>query len=66
MRIHILCVSKRPRDWVTAATGDYLKRLKGQLEIVVHEVAPVKQSAKNSQLDKEAERLRHDGTCRKA
>jgi 23S rRNA (pseudouridine1915-N3)-methyltransferase len=59
MRIHILCVSKRPRDWVTAATHDYLKRLKGQFEIVVHEVAPVKQPAKNSQLEKEAERLRH-------
>lgn len=59
MRIHILCVTKRPRDWVTHATDEYLKRLRGQLEIIVHEISPVKQSSKTAQLEKEAERVRH-------
>jgi 23S rRNA (pseudouridine1915-N3)-methyltransferase len=59
MRIHILCVSKRPRDWVTQATTEYLKRLKGQLDVVVSEIAPAaKQPSKTTQLEKEAERLR--------
>jgi len=59
MRIHILCVSKRPRDWVAQATHEYLKRLKGQLDIVVNEISPiVNQSSKAAQLEKEADRLR--------
>ena len=58
MRIHILCVTKRPRDWVTQATDEYLKRLRGQIDIVVSEIAPVKQSSRTDQLEKEAERLR--------
>jgi 23S rRNA (pseudouridine1915-N3)-methyltransferase len=59
MRIHILCVSKRPRDWVTQATTEYVKRLRGQLEVVIREIAPaVKQPSKAAQLEKEAERLR--------
>lgn len=59
MRIHILCVSKKPQAWVVQATGEYLKRLKGQLDVVVHEVAPMaKQSTTASQLEKEAARLR--------
>ena len=57
MRIHVLCVSKRPREWVSAATNDYLKRLKGQLEVIVHEVSPIKQGSRGAQLEKEAERL---------
>ncbi len=62
MRIHILCISKRPRDWVTQATDEYLRRLKNQLEVVVKEIAPVtKQVSKNAQMEKEAERLR--GLC---
>jgi 23S rRNA (pseudouridine1915-N3)-methyltransferase len=59
MRIHILCISKRPRDWVAQATHEYLRRLQGQLDIVVSEIAPsVNQSSKAAQLDKEADRLR--------
>ncbi len=58
MRIHILCVTKRPRDWVTQATDEYLKRLRGQIEIVVNEIAPIKQPSRTAQLEKEAERLR--------
>lgn len=59
MRIHILCVTKRPRDWVTQATDEYLKRLRGQIDIVVNEIAPIKRSSRIAQLEKEAERLRH-------
>jgi 23S rRNA (pseudouridine1915-N3)-methyltransferase len=58
MRIHILCVTRRPRDWVTQATDEYLKRLRGQLDIVVNEIDPIKQSSKSAQLEKEAERMR--------
>ena len=58
MRITILCVSKRPREWVSAAANDYLKRLTGQLDVVVREVAPIKRSSRSDQLDKEADRLR--------
>ncbi len=58
MRIQILCVSKRPRDWVTQATNEYLRRLQSQLEIVVKEIAPVKQASKSAQIEKEADRLR--------
>ena len=66
MRIHILCVTKRPREWVAQATEEYLKRLRGQLEITVREISPIKHSAKAAQLDKEAERLLHhcpNGAC---
>ena len=66
MRVHILCVTKRPRDWVVQATNEYLKRLRGQVEIVVREISPVKQPAKRAQLDREAERLLHhcpSGAC---
>lgn len=59
MRIHVLCVARRPRDWVGQATNEYLQRLKGQLDVVVKEIAPAaKQSSKIIQLKKEADRLR--------
>ena len=58
MRLHILCVTKRPRDWVTQATEEYLKRLRGQFEIVVNEISPIKQRSKTTQLEKEAVRMR--------
>jgi 23S rRNA (pseudouridine1915-N3)-methyltransferase len=58
MRLHMLCVTKRPRDWVTQATDEYLKRLRGQFEIVVNEISPIKQPSKTTQLEKDAARLR--------
>ncbi len=59
MRVHILCVTKRPRDWVVQAEEEYLKRLRGQIEIVVREISPVKQSTKSVNLKKEADRILH-------
>jgi len=59
MRIHLLCVSKRPRDWVAQATNEYLKRLKGQLDVVINDTAPaVKQRSKTTKLAREADGLR--------
>ncbi len=66
MRFHILCVTKRPRGWVAQATDEYLKRLRGQVEIIVREISPIKQIPKSAQLEKEAERLLHHcprGAC---
>lgn len=57
MRIHILCVSKRPRDWVAEAANDYLKRMTGQLDITVRDITPVQHTSASVQRDKEAERL---------
>lgn len=57
MRIHILCVGKRPRDWVGGATNDYLKRLTGHLDITVRDVPPMTHSSRKTQCDKEAVRL---------
>lgn len=58
MRLHILCVSKRPSDWVARASQEYLKRLTGQLDVSVTEVAPAALSNRALSLDKEAGRLR--------
>jgi|TARA_B110000263_G_scaffold217131_1_gene203023 23S rRNA (pseudouridine1915-N3)-methyltransferase len=57
VRIHILCVSKRPRDWVAKGSDEYLKRLTGHVDISVREIAPVQHSSTTTQRDKEAERL---------
>jgi 23S rRNA (pseudouridine1915-N3)-methyltransferase len=59
MRIHILCITKRPRGWVTDASEEYLKRLRGQIDIVVHDISPQKRASKTAQLEKEADRLSH-------
>lgn len=58
MRLHILCVSKRPSDWVLRASQEYLKRLTGQLDVSIIEVAPAALSNRALSLDKEAARLR--------
>lgn len=58
MRIKLLCVSKRPVDWVRLASDDYLKRLKGQLDVAVLELAPaVKPSTSALGMAKEATKL---------
>lgn len=56
MQIQVLCISKRPRHWVTQASDDYLKRLRGQLSLTVREVTPLNQAGREH-LKKEADRL---------
>ncbi|MGR9089723.1 MAG: 23S rRNA (pseudouridine(1915)-N(3))-methyltransferase RlmH [Gammaproteobacteria bacterium] len=58
MRLHVLCVSKRPSDWVARASQEYLKRLTGQLDVSVTEVSPAALSTRALSLDKEAAKLR--------
>jgi len=58
MRLHIFCVSKRPSDWVARASQEYLKRLTGQLNVSITEIAPAALSNRTLSLDKEASRLR--------
>ncbi len=61
MRLQLLCVSKRPAAWVSAACGEYLKRLQGKLEFQVRELAPA-QNVTNP----EQQRLRESDLIRKA
>tara|TARA_R110002096_G_scaffold12899_2_gene45923 strand:- start:5462 stop:5923 length:462 start_codon:yes stop_codon:yes gene_type:complete len=58
MRLHIVCVSKRPSDWVARASHEYLKRLTGQLDVSITEIAPAALSNRALSLDKEASRVR--------
>ena len=58
MRLNVLCVSKRPSDWVARASQEYLKRLTGQLDVNVMEISPAALSTRALSLDKEAGRLR--------
>ncbi len=58
MRLHIVCVSKRPSDWVARASQEYLKRLTGQLDVRITEIAPAALSNRALSLDKEASRVR--------
>jgi len=58
MRIHRLCVSKRPSDWVAAASTEYLKRLKGQIDIRATEIAPAaRRGQASADVDREAAKL---------
>jgi len=58
MRIHILCVTRRPADWVARGAEEYLKRFSGQLDVRVTEIAPAGPTPNRSAgLDKEAAKL---------
>ena len=57
MRIHLLCVSKRPTPWAAAASDDYLRRLSGQLQIVCRDIKPGGAANKAERMEKEARRI---------
>ena len=45
MRLLLLCVSKRPVDWVAQAAQEYVKRLSGKLDIQCRELAPAQHAS---------------------
>jgi 23S rRNA (pseudouridine1915-N3)-methyltransferase len=49
VKIHLLCVSKRPNAWVADASNDYLKRLQGKLDVSCRELSPVSNVASAEQ-----------------
>ena len=49
MRLQLLCVSKRPAEWVTAAAEEYLKRLRGKLDLQCRDLAPARGAANAAQ-----------------
>jgi 23S rRNA (pseudouridine1915-N3)-methyltransferase len=55
MRLHLLCVSRRPAAWVSAATDEYLKRLHGKLDFQCREFAPPHAANAEQQRTREAE-----------
>lgn len=58
MRLHLLCVSRRPASWVTEAGAEYLKRLQGRLEVQVRELPPATGAAQaEEQRQREAETI---------
>jgi 23S rRNA (pseudouridine1915-N3)-methyltransferase len=57
MRLHLLCVSRRPAGWVTEAGAEYLKRLKGRLDLQVRELSPATASQPEEQRQREAETI---------
>lgn len=57
MRLHLLCVSRRPTGWVTEAGAEYLKRLKGRLDLQVRELSPATASQPEEQRQREAETI---------
>lgn len=63
MQIELLCVSKPLRGWIKEACDDYEKRLRGQLNYRVKQIAPAANPAASSKRSdkahraKEAERL---------
>jgi 23S rRNA (pseudouridine1915-N3)-methyltransferase len=57
MRLHLLCVSRRPAGWVTEAGAEYLKRLKGRLDLQIRELSPATASQPEEQRQREAETI---------
>lgn len=40
MRLHLLCIGKRPPAWVASAVAEYRKRLTGALEVQCRDLPP--------------------------
>lgn len=57
MRLHLLCVSKRPAVWVGDATQEYLKRLNGKLDVQCRELTPAHAATPEQQRTREAETI---------
>ena len=58
MRLHLLCVSRRPAGWVTEAGAEYLKRLKGRLDLQVRKLSPATGASQpEEQRQREAETI---------
>ncbi|MGE3392008.1 MAG: 23S rRNA (pseudouridine(1915)-N(3))-methyltransferase RlmH, partial [Gammaproteobacteria bacterium] len=57
MRLRLLCVSRRPAAWVADAGQEYLRRLKGQLDVEVREIAPAQAANAARQKAREGEMI---------
>lgn len=57
MRLRLLCVSRRPAAWVADAGQEYLRRLKGQLDVEVREIAPAQAANAAQQKAREGEMI---------
>jgi len=55
MRLRLVCVSRRPAPWVADAGQEYLRRLKGQLDVEVREIAPAQAANPAQQKIREGE-----------
>ena len=59
MQVHLLAIGTRMPDWVDQGTGEYVKRLAGDIRLQVHELAMPKRHANTRALiDAEAELLK--------
>lgn len=57
MRFELLCVSKRPSQWVSLASDEYLVRLQNKLAITCRELAPANTATPAQQRAKEGDAI---------
>lgn len=60
MKCHLIAVGRRMPEWVVTGYESYARRLSGQPKLVLHEIAPVRRSAREPSarvMQSEGERL---------